>query len=108
MEEVPILTKYLIEWVVTNPENTQNKFSGNVYLYQLQPDLSVNSKNISVNSEIPENLKRLVAIESFNLLTKDERKEKWGRFGENNPNWKNGSSIKYCKCGKKIRPSEWC
>jgi hypothetical protein len=72
LEEVPILTKYLIEWVVTNPENTQDKFSGNVYLYQLQPDLSVNSKNISVNSEIPENLKRLVAVESFNLLTKDE------------------------------------
>jgi hypothetical protein len=21
---------------------------------------------------------------------------------ENNPNWKNGSSIKYCQCGNKI------
>lgn len=72
LEEVAVLTKYLIEWVVTNPENTQDKFSGNVYLYQLQPDQSINSKNISVNSEIPENLKRIVAVESFSLLTKAE------------------------------------
>lgn len=63
-----ILTKYLIEWVVTNPENNQNKFSGAVYLYQLKPDSSTNSKNLTVTTEISENLKKLVATENFSLL----------------------------------------
>ncbi len=72
LEENILLTKYLIEWVITNPENAQDKFTGTVYLYQLKPDPAVNSKNITVDSEIPENLKRLVASENFSLLSKSE------------------------------------
>jgi hypothetical protein len=72
LQEEVLLTKYLIEWVITNPENTQNKFSGSVYLYQLKPNVTVNSKFISVDSEISENLKKLVAIESFAMLSKIE------------------------------------
>ncbi len=72
LREDVLLTKYLIEWVVTNPENTQEKFSGSVYLYQLKPDASTNSKNISVDSVISENLKKLVATENFSLLSKIE------------------------------------
>jgi hypothetical protein len=41
-------------------------------LYQLKPDVTVNSKNITVDSEISENLKKLVATESFTLLSKTE------------------------------------
>jgi hypothetical protein len=67
-----VLVNYLIEWVITNPENTQEKFSGTVYLYQLKQDLSTNSNNVSVDSVIPENLKNLTASESFSLLSKVE------------------------------------
>jgi hypothetical protein len=63
-----LLTKYLIEWVVTNPENEQNKFSGAVYLYQLKPDSTTNSKNLTVTTEVSENLKKLVATEEFSML----------------------------------------
>jgi hypothetical protein len=72
LKEDVVLTKYLIEWVVTNPENTQDKFSGAVYLYQLKPDASTNSKNLTLTSDVSENLKRLVATESFNLLPKTD------------------------------------
>jgi hypothetical protein len=72
LKEDVLLTKYLIEWVVTNPENTQGKFSGAVYLYQLKPDSSTNSKNLTVTSDISENLKKLVATESFSLLNLNE------------------------------------
>jgi hypothetical protein len=72
LQEDVLLTKYLIEWVITNPENTQDKFTGSVYLYQLKPDVTVNSKNITVDSEISENLKRLVASEIFSSLSKSE------------------------------------
>ena len=72
LQEDVLLTKYLIEWVVTNPENTQDKFSGSVYLYQLKPNPLVNTRFISVDSEISGNLKKLVAIESFAMLSKAE------------------------------------
>jgi len=70
LQENVLLTKYLIEWAIINPENTQDKFTGSVYLYQLKPDVSINSKNISVDSIIPENLKKLVATENFSQLSK--------------------------------------
>ena len=67
--EVVVQVKYLVEWTITNPENTQDKFAGTVYLYQLNPDLSTNSKNLTVGTPINENLKILVASESFTLLS---------------------------------------
>lgn len=70
--ETVVQVKYLIEWVITNPENTQDKFAGNVYLYQLKPDLSTNSKNLTVGTVVKESLKSLVAEESFALLSKTE------------------------------------
>lgn len=63
--------KYLVEWVITNPENTQNKFCGAVYLYQLKLDpqkFLTNSDNLKINTVLPPNLKTLVAQESFNSL----------------------------------------
>jgi hypothetical protein len=72
LQEDVLLTKYLIEWTLTNPENAQDRFTGAVYLYQLKPDVSINSKNITVDSEISENLKKLVATESFTMLSKTQ------------------------------------
>lgn len=72
LQEDVLLTKYLIEWTLVNPENAHDKFTGAVYLYQLKPDVSINSKNITVDSEISENLKKLVATESFTMLSKTQ------------------------------------
>ena len=72
LKEDVVLTKYLIEWTVTNPENTQNAFMGEVYLYQLKPDPSINSKNISIGTAIADNLKTLVALQSFSLLSLED------------------------------------
>ena len=49
-----------------------DKFTGTVYLYQLRPDLSTNSVNLTVGTEIKESLKTLVASETFSLLPKTE------------------------------------
>ena len=70
LQESVVLVKYLIEWVITNPENIQDKFTGSVYLYQLKPDATVNSKNLTVNSAVKDSLKSLVATESFSSLSK--------------------------------------
>lgn len=72
INEQTVLVNYLIEWVITNPENTQEKFAGTVYLYRLKPDLSTNSKNLTVGTVVKENLKSLVASENFSLLSKTE------------------------------------
>ena len=72
LNEVVVQVNYLIEWVITNPENTQEKFTGTVYLYKLKNDLSTNSKNLTVDTVVKENLKSLIASESFSLLSKNE------------------------------------
>jgi hypothetical protein len=68
--EVVVQVKYLVEWVITNPENNSEKFCGAVYLYQLKPDSQTNSKQLTVSSVLPENLKNLVASESFTSKSK--------------------------------------
>jgi group I intron endonuclease len=41
--------------------------------------------------------------ENISNMTEQERKNKWGRSGENNPNWKGGISCNYCRdCGIEI------
>ncbi len=72
LKENVVLTNYLIEWSLSNPENTQDKFTGSVYLYQLKPDASVNTKNLTVGSVVIENLKKLVYRQNFTLLSKSE------------------------------------
>lgn len=61
--------------------------------------------NITNHPNKEEIIKQIVETINNNtiLMSEEERKQKWGRNGENNPNWKGGVSIKYCKCGKKIR-----
>jgi hypothetical protein len=64
-----VLTKYLIEYDILNPENTEDKFTGSVSLYQLRPDITINSENITVDSPISESLKTLVTLENFVALS---------------------------------------
>jgi group I intron endonuclease len=40
----------------------------------------------------------------LDLMTDSEKKAMYAYPGENNPNWKGGSSFKYCECGAKIAP----
>ena len=72
IEEKVLINRYLVEWTITNPENNSmpNKFTGAVYLYQLKPDTSTNTQNVTVNSVINENLKTLVTFQEFLGLTK--------------------------------------
>ena len=72
INEKVVLVNYLIEWVITNPENTQDRFTGAVYLYKLKNDISTNSKNLKIDSVIKENLKSLIASETFSMLSKVE------------------------------------
>ena len=70
LDPVVVLVKYLIEYVITNPENLMDKFNGTVYLYQLSPNESVNSENLTIGSEVSEKYKKLVASENFVNLSK--------------------------------------
>jgi hypothetical protein len=71
LDEDVVMTNYVIEYQIINPENTQNKYSGYVYLYKLKPDLRVNSQNMKVDSEI-EDLKSLVLVQEFRALGFDD------------------------------------
>ena len=72
IEEKVLLVRYLVEWSIDNPENGYEKFTGGVFLYQLKPDLSTNTQNITVDSVINENLKSLVTFQEFFGLSKLE------------------------------------
>lgn len=63
-------TKYLIEWTITNPENTQDVFQGSVYLYELKPNPKVASNVINLSSDL-EDLKKIRLKLDFNNLTLD-------------------------------------
>jgi len=72
IEEKVLIVRYLVEWSIDNPENTHDLFTGGVYLYQLKPDLSTNTQNVTVDSIINENLKTLVTFQEFFGLSKTD------------------------------------
>ena len=72
IEEKVLIVRYLVEWSIDNPENTYDIFTGAVYLYQLKPDLSTNTQNVTVSSVINENLKTLVTFQEFFGLSKTD------------------------------------
>jgi hypothetical protein len=72
LEEKIVLVKHLIEWSIVNPENEVDLFSGSVYLYKLKPDITTNSNNVSIGSNISNDLKFLIHSESFTLKSKDQ------------------------------------
>lgn len=69
--ESVLLVKYLIEWSIFNPENTLNKYTGQVCLYRLKPDMKTNTKELKQDSDI-EQFKSLMLIFPFNALSLDE------------------------------------
>lgn len=44
--------KKLIEWNIFNPDNQFNTFTGNISLYNVNPDESTNTKNFKVDSDV--------------------------------------------------------
>jgi hypothetical protein len=63
-DEQVVLVKYLIEWVITNPENLQDSFTGSVYLYKLKPNVKTNSVELKVDSDV-EVYKSLITSSDF-------------------------------------------
>lgn len=60
--------------------------------------------NLTNNPNKNEIIKRIKesSIKRYDNMSDEERKIKYCKFKEKNPNWKGGSSVKYCKCGKEI------
>lgn len=59
---------YLVEYEISNPENTFNLFNGTVRLFKLFPDIKTTSQNLKVDSDI-EQYKFIRASQSFALLS---------------------------------------
>lgn len=66
-----LVTKYLIEWSINNPENMQDIFNGSVYLYELKYDEKIKSNIINVATNL-EDLKKIRLRIDFNNLTLNE------------------------------------
>ena len=60
-------------------------------------NLSKNPNKTDIIKRITESIKK-----RYDSMTENEKKEKHSQPLENNPNWKGGSSFKYCECGKRI------
>jgi group I intron endonuclease len=62
-------------------------------------NLTKNPNKNNIVKKITESVKR-----RYDLMTDEEKKEKHSQPMETNPNWKGGTSFKYCECGVKISP----
>lgn len=79
-------------------------------LYDKDDNMLNISKNSTYGDFITKHPNREVIIDNirnsvirrYNNMSEEERKQKHGRPGSSNPNWRGGSSVKYCKCGKRI------
>ena len=77
----------------------------------LQPDYNIGIKS-SGGDNLTKNPNRSKIIQKmtesvkqrYGLMTDEEKKEKHSQPMETNPNWKGGTSFKYCECGVKIAP----
>jgi len=65
-------------------------------------DISFENKN-----EIINRMKISIQKRIFNM-TDEDKKEKFSRPMEKNPNWKGGKTYNYCKCGKRIVENARC
>ena len=62
-------------------------------------NLSKNPNKERIIEKIKESVKR-----GIELMSEQEKKQKFSKPMESNPNWKGGSSFSYCACGNKIAP----
>jgi group I intron endonuclease len=77
----------------------------------LQPDYNIGIKssggdNLIKNPNRGEIIQKITESvkKRYGLMTDEEKKEKHSQPMETNPNWKGGTSFKYCECGVKIAP----
>jgi group I intron endonuclease len=77
----------------------------------LQPEYNIGIKssggdNLTKNPNKGKIVKKMTdsVKRRYNLMTDEEKKEKHSQPMETNPNWKGGTSFKYCECGVKISP----
>lgn len=79
-----------------------------IWINKLNPEYNVGS--VGGGDNLSNNPNRSIIIEKIkktlnnnnSKLSKKEKSERWGKFGESNPNWRGGSSKRKCKCGKII------
>ena len=69
---ITLSTRHLIEWVIINPENQMDRFTGSVYLYSLKESLETNTNNIAISTDIPERNKFLIYQEDFQSLSSQD------------------------------------
>lgn len=62
-------------------------------------NLTKNPNRVKIIQKMTESVKQ-----RYNSMTDKEKKEKHSQPMEINPNWKGGTSFKYCECGAKIAP----
>jgi len=67
--QITLLINYLIEWVIINPENRADRFTGSIYLYSLKPSVSHNTDNFKIDTVVPAGEKFLIDTESFTALS---------------------------------------
>lgn len=65
---------------------------------------SCGGDNISKNPRKKEMIKKITKSvrDRFSNMSEKEKKEKYSRPLDKNPNWKGGVTYVYCKCGKRI------
>lgn len=64
--------------------------------------------NLSQNPNKKEIIQKISksTVKKHNSMSKEEKKSRYEYLnGEKNPNWRGGTSKKYCKCGKSISPN---
>lgn len=91
--EIKFLLELEQKYLNTHPEyNIGIKSSGG-------DNLSQNPKKHTIIQKITESVRK-----RYDLMSDEEKKERHSYPMENNPNWKGGTSFKYCECGVKIAP----
>jgi group I intron endonuclease len=78
----------------------------------LNPEFNIGIKssggdNLTKNPNKEDIVRRMTQSvrKRYELMSEDERKEKHSQPMDKNPNWKGGTSFKYCECGVKISPT---
>jgi group I intron endonuclease len=78
----------------------------------LNPEFNIGIKssggdNLTKNPNKEDIVRRITQSvrKRYELMSEDERKEKHSQPMDKNPNWKGGTSFKYCECGVKISPT---
>ena len=62
----------LVEYDILNPENTQDAFTGSIYLYQLKELPVTNTENLDFRTDLTDATNAFIAFQNFQAKTKDE------------------------------------